>query len=102
MTLSVRAVGKVGILVDDCMFNPSGTLAGTMVTLKNTGTRLQLSTDFKEWITITRTSCLDNRLGTSTKFESVIVRLEGLGRLLDVEDIQRREVVVRLCKVGPM
>ena len=59
------------------------------VTLNSVRRRPGLSTDLKEWITITRTSYLEDKFGASAKLESIVVRLEDLGRSVDAEDTPR-------------
>lgn len=59
------------------------------VTLTSVRRQPALSMDFRECIAVTKSAYLENKFGTSAKLESVVIRLEGLGRLLDAEYTQK-------------
>jgi len=59
------------------------------VTLNSVRRRPALSTDFRDWITITRTAYLEHKFGASARFENIATRLVDLDQLLDAEDTQK-------------
>ena len=59
------------------------------VTLNSVRRRPGSSIDLREWIAIAQTAYLGNRFGASARLESIIDRLENLGRLLEAEDTQQ-------------
>jgi len=59
------------------------------VTLNSVRRRPALSTDLRKWIAITRTAYLENKSGSSARFDSIATRLVDLDRLLDAEDTQK-------------
>ena len=56
------------------------------VTLNSVRHRPASSADLREWIAITRSACLGNKFGASSRLESIVDRLESLDRLLNAED----------------
>lgn len=59
------------------------------VTLNSIRRRPASSMDLREWIVITRSAHLENKIGASGRFKAIADRLEDLNRLLDAEDAQK-------------